>query len=134
MKRKAKEQIAGGLSDIQAAIEDLDEGIPDSVRQTIGPTAETADADVPKPKSSVKSNKIGEGKGVTLSNAQRKRALWVLPQRSGHTQLTYFPATLRQMEQLRHPLILSNPEFSTNPFQTIRTHAQNTLLKHQVPI
>ncbi|KAJ7786436.1 ribosome biogenesis protein SLX9-domain-containing protein [Mycena metata] len=33
-----------------------------------------------------------------------------------------------QMEKLRHPLILANAEFSSNPFQTIRTHAQNTLL------
>ena len=34
-----------------------------------------------------------------------------------------------ELERLRHPLILQNPEFSANPFQTIRIHAQNTLLK-----
>lgn len=36
----------------------------------------------------------------------------------------------RKIERLRHPLILSNPQFGSNPFQTIRTHAQNTLIKH----
>lgn len=28
-------------------------------------------------------------------------------------------------------MILSNPAFASNPFETIRTHAQNTLLKHE---
>lgn len=35
----------------------------------------------------------------------------------------------RELEKLRQPLILSNPQYSSNPFQTIRTHAQNTLVK-----
>ena len=30
-------------------------------------------------------------------------------------------------------MILATPEFTANPFQTIRTHAQNTLLQHQPP-
>jgi len=58
-----------------------------------------------------KSGKIGEGKGVPLSAAQRKRAL--------------------QLEQTRQPFVLSNPTYASNPFQVIRTHAQNTLVKHQ---
>ncbi|OBZ80039.1 hypothetical protein A0H81_00893 [Grifola frondosa] len=65
------------------------------------------------PKAKPKPGQIGEGKGVPLSKAQRKRAL--------------------QVERMRVPMILSNPEFTLNPFQTIRTHAQNTLLKHQPP-
>ena len=36
--------------------------------------------------------------------------------------------TFRELERLRHPLILANPDFTSNPFQTIRTHAQNTLI------
>lgn len=35
----------------------------------------------------------------------------------------------RELEKLRQPLILSNPQYSSNPFQTIRTHALNTLVK-----
>ncbi|KAG2159977.1 ribosome biogenesis protein SLX9-domain-containing protein [Suillus bovinus] len=56
-----------------------------------------------------KTLQIGEGKGIPLSKNQRKRAL--------------------ELEKLRQPLILSNPLYSSNPFQTIRTHAQNTLVK-----
>ena len=48
--------------------------------------------------------------------------------------LLTFPSTHgRAAERLRVPMILSNPEFSSNPFETIRKHAQNTLLKHEVP-
>jgi ribosome biogenesis protein SLX9 len=36
----------------------------------------------------------------------------------------------RELERFRHPLILQNPEFSANPFETIQIHAKNTLLKH----
>ena len=39
----------------------------------------------------------------------------------------------RQVERMRIPMILATPEFAANPFQTIRTHAQNTLLKHEPP-
>ncbi|KII93528.1 hypothetical protein PLICRDRAFT_35748 [Plicaturopsis crispa FD-325 SS-3] len=103
LKRKAKEQIAGGLADMQSALlavekGDADEEGDDDAAQDTKPP--------PKPVP----GQIGEGKSEPLSKAQRKRAL--------------------QMERLRHPLILANPEFASNPFQTIRTHAQNTLLKH----
>ena len=37
------------------------------------------------------------------------------------------------MERLRAPMILANPDYASNPFQTIRTHARNTLLKHELP-
>ncbi|KAH8102491.1 ribosome biogenesis protein SLX9-domain-containing protein [Cristinia sonorae] len=114
MKRKAKEQVAGGLSEIHAAITALDDGSADHLpvaRESGGPNTEGAAQTQQAPKH--KSGQIGEGKGATLSKAQRKRAL--------------------QTERLRMPLIRSNPAFSTNPFQTIRTHAQNTLVKHQVP-
>ncbi|KAJ7925895.1 ribosome biogenesis protein SLX9-domain-containing protein [Mycena leptocephala] len=99
MKRKAKEQLGGGLDDIQHAL--AAESLAQTASEEVQPKQKK-----PKPKP----GQIGEGKGAPLSKAQRQRAL--------------------QMEKLRHPLILGNAEFSSNPFQTIRTHAQNTLLKH----
>jgi len=101
VKRKAKEQLAGNMDDLQTALASLDEDIvpPEST-------------DKPPPSSGeVKSKaigKIGKGTSSTLSKAQRKRLL--------------------DLERLRHPLIIANPDFSSNPFQTIRTHAQNTLI------
>ncbi|KAI9457731.1 ribosome biogenesis protein SLX9-domain-containing protein [Russula earlei] len=53
---------------------------------------------------------IGEGRGNPLSRSQRRRAL--------------------KAERFRQPLIRSNPEFAANPFATIQTHAQNTLVPH----
>jgi len=70
---------------------------------------QVADGLHPKPKP----GQIGEGKGVPLKQNQRKRAL--------------------EMERLRAPMILANPDYASNPFQTIRTHAKNTLLKHEHP-
>ncbi|KAH9982425.1 ribosome biogenesis protein SLX9-domain-containing protein [Lactifluus volemus] len=56
---------------------------------------------------------IGEGKGTPLSRSQRRRVL--------------------KAERFRQPLILANPEFAANPFETIRTHARNTLIPQQPP-
>ncbi|EDR15640.1 uncharacterized protein LACBIDRAFT_300761 [Laccaria bicolor S238N-H82] len=109
LKRKAKEQIAGGLSQMQTAIAALEKD-DDPTKQ---PTEVDQSAGGPKAKRNTKRSMIGEGKGSTLSKSQRKRAL--------------------ELERLRHPLILQNPEFSSSPFETIRIHAQNTLLQHQVP-
>ncbi|KAG9104353.1 hypothetical protein FRC06_003399 [Ceratobasidium sp. 370] len=53
---------------------------------------------------------MGEGKGVTLSKKQRQKAL--------------------ELERLRQPAIMQNPEFKSNPFAAIRTHAKNSLLSH----
>ncbi|KAG7099322.1 hypothetical protein E1B28_001180 [Marasmius oreades] len=111
VKRKAREQLANGLSDLQTALDSLDSsevkvptppGHPKpSIQSTSEPTLKTI------------SGQIGEGKGATLSGQQRKRVF--------------------QTERMRHPLILSNSHFSSNPFQTIRTHAENTLVKHSPP-
>ncbi|KAI0734572.1 ribosome biogenesis protein SLX9-domain-containing protein [Fomitopsis betulina] len=108
LKRKAKEQVAGGLSDMQAAIEELDDEMPPAVVQS---SAKEDEEQTSKPsKARATPGVIGEGKGAPLSKNQRKRAL--------------------QLEKARIPMILSNPAFASNPFETIRTHAQNTLLKH----
>ncbi|KAK7064132.1 ribosome biogenesis protein SLX9-domain-containing protein [Favolaschia claudopus] len=110
LKRKAKEQLAGGdLDAIQMALAAVDDD--QDASESLQPqdsTPVTQEGSAKKPKA--KPGQIGEGKGATLSKAQRKRAL--------------------ELEKLRHPLILANPEYSSNPFQTIRTHAQNTLLQH----
>ncbi|KAL1951676.1 hypothetical protein VTO73DRAFT_825 [Trametes versicolor] len=114
LKRKAKEQVAGGMSDIQAAIFAVEDDIPTAVQNTIAADEEEADGtDEPKAKANPKAGQIGEGKGAPLSKNQRKRAL--------------------QLERMRIPLILSTPEYAANPFQTIRTHAKNTLVKHEPP-
>jgi len=104
LKRKAKEQVAGGLDDIQAAISFIAGDPPAGTEGTTG----TAVVDSrPKP------GQIGEGKSAPLSKSQRKRAL--------------------RTERLRVPMILSNPDFAANPFKTIRTHAQNTLVERKIP-
>ncbi|KAL1707063.1 ribosome biogenesis protein SLX9-domain-containing protein [Schizophyllum commune] len=133
LKRKAREQLASGLGEIQAVVDALEDAQPDvqtiaeagagtggagagSGKQvaTNDPTAmDTTTSDEPKKKRKQKAGIIGEGRKEPLSKAQRKRAL--------------------QAEKMRHPLILSNPSFAANPFKTIRTHAENTLEKHQAP-
>ncbi|RPD81976.1 hypothetical protein L226DRAFT_528186 [Lentinus tigrinus ALCF2SS1-7] len=116
LKRKAREQVAGGMSDIQAAISAVEDAIPVAVQNSVVADldAEAGGPDVSQPKRvKPKPGQIGEGKGAPLTKNQRKRAL--------------------QVERMRIPLILATPEFAANPFQTIRTHAQNTLLKHEPP-
>ncbi|KAI0331942.1 hypothetical protein GY45DRAFT_1344944 [Cubamyces sp. BRFM 1775] len=113
LKRKAKEQVAGGMGDIKAAISAVEDDIPVAAMNSIADEDGTDATEGPKPKSKPKPGQIGEGKGAPLSKNQRKRAL--------------------QLERMRIPLILATPEFSANPFQTIRTHAQNTLVKHEPP-
>jgi len=102
LKHPAKEQFASGFGDIQAVITSLDGDMPQGATQ--------AAINSSRKKGVAVMGKIGEGRNATLSKAQRKHTL--------------------QTEQLRHPLILSNAEFASNPFSTIRTHAQNTLVKH----
>ncbi|TDL28377.1 hypothetical protein BD410DRAFT_759554 [Rickenella mellea] len=110
LKRKAKEEIGGGLSDIGLVLDTFDPSIPADESAVLGTSDDTTKAEALKQASKARPGQIGAGKAATLSNTQRKRAM--------------------QMEKLRHPLILTTPEFAANPFQTIRTHAQNTLIKH----
>ncbi|KAJ7293691.1 ribosome biogenesis protein SLX9-domain-containing protein [Mycena rebaudengoi] len=111
-KRRAKEQIAGGLDDMQLALAAVEDEAADAEAQDSMPAATDDSAPIaqPKKKAKPKPGQIGEGKGAPLSRSQRQRAL--------------------ELEKLRHPLILANSDFSSNPFQTIRTHAQNTLVQH----
>uniref|UniRef100_A0A0W0G2K9 Ribosome biogenesis protein SLX9 n=1 Tax=Moniliophthora roreri TaxID=221103 RepID=A0A0W0G2K9_MONRR len=131
MKRKAREQIANGLDDMQNAIASLDGGHETPSKTDHVRDESSVESERPSSKIKAKPGQIGEGKGATLPTQQRKRILQV-------TATFWVPLNLtiispRQAERLRHPLILQNPQFSTNPFQTIRTHAQNTLVKHAPP-
>ncbi|KAI6136732.1 ribosome biogenesis protein SLX9-domain-containing protein [Pisolithus sp. B1] len=102
--KKTREQVGGGMADVDLALSALQEENP-SLEPAKGSDSVT-------PSSTVKqtvTGRIGKGKGVPLTKAQRKRTL--------------------QVENLRHPLILSDPQFASNPFETIRIHAQNTLEK-----
>jgi len=103
LKKKVKEQVGGGLDAIQAALSTLD-GDDDNKERIAQVVDESAHQKV-KPIQ----GQIGRGKGAPLKYHQRKQAL--------------------KMERLRAPMILANPDYASNPFQTIRTHAQNTLLK-----
>ncbi|KAG8219904.1 ribosome biogenesis protein SLX9-domain-containing protein [Butyriboletus roseoflavus] len=102
--RKQREQLGGGLGSIEAVISALEE-------KEISPPAEAQSSATSqqRPQARARAELIGEGKGVPLTKAQRKHVL--------------------EMERLRHPLILKNPQYASNPFQTIRTHVQNTLEK-----
>ncbi|KAL1749093.1 ribosome biogenesis protein SLX9-domain-containing protein [Schizophyllum fasciatum] len=116
LKRKAREQLASGMGEMQAVVDALEDAQP--APQTIADQQQPEEAhdtttDEAKKKRKPKAGIIGEGRSEPLSKAQRKRAL--------------------QAEKMRHPLILSNPSFAENPFKTIRTHAENTLEKHQPP-
>ncbi|PIL31636.1 hypothetical protein GSI_06338 [Ganoderma sinense ZZ0214-1] len=113
LKRRAREQVAGGMSEIKAAISALEDGNPETIQNSVPTDDAGADAASRPQKARPKPGQIGEGKGVPLSKSQRKRTL--------------------QVERMRIPMILATPEFAANPFQTIRTHAQNSLLKHEPP-
>ncbi|XP_006454427.1 hypothetical protein AGABI2DRAFT_61007, partial [Agaricus bisporus var. bisporus H97] len=118
-KRKAKEQLVGDLNEMQTILSTIaaaEDNASDEPVKTHGKDPNLMDADQkPEVKSKPQNRgaKIGEGKAAPLSKNQRQRAL--------------------QLERFRQPLIRSNPEFANNPFQTIRTHAQNTLIKHRTP-
>ncbi|KAI0271336.1 ribosome biogenesis protein SLX9-domain-containing protein [Gloeopeniophorella convolvens] len=114
LKRKEKEQLTGDLSVLRSVLssvesgarpagEEADDGAP--AQDGAGPS--TAPAQPPP-----RPGQIGEGKGAPLKRSQRKRAL--------------------KAEQFRQPLILATPEFAANPFETIRTHARNTLVAHKL--
>ena len=74
MKRKAKEQLAGNMDDLQTALASLDEvALPEKP----SPSIPVNSVEV-KPKTGSSIGKIGKGTSSTLSKAQRKRLLWVL--------------------------------------------------------
>jgi len=108
LKRKAKEVLVTDFKDIGAVLSAMSEELQ---TETVATADSTLQGERPRPKQIP--GKIGEGKDVPLTTAQRKKALHI--------------------ERIRQPLIRTNATFSSNPFETIRLHAQNTLIKHEKP-
>ncbi|KAG8728880.1 hypothetical protein FRC12_021428, partial [Ceratobasidium sp. 428] len=100
LKRKAKSELSTDLASVEKVLRKLAPEISTAASVQHEPTTQPT-----KPV-----GLMGEGKGVTLSKKQRQRAL--------------------ELERLRQPAIMQNPEFKNNPFAAIRIHAQNSLLPH----
>lgn len=75
MKRKAKEDIAGGLSDIQTALFALEETFAEDSQAQANDLPYNSAPSLKS--SSSKASQIGQGKNVPLSKNQRKRTLSV---------------------------------------------------------
>ena len=117
-----------------------------TVAATINPSFEsecapdTPDTEAPSPPTRL--GQIGQGKGTPLTRSQRRRALCVnlfifflIFENEVIGAIFFFWAQYwpyRKAERFRQPLIRADPSFATNPFGTIRTHAQNTLVRHDV--
>ncbi|KAF8591894.1 hypothetical protein K439DRAFT_1379552 [Ramaria rubella] len=106
LKRRAKEDLSTDLAAVGEAIAAVE------TRDSSGRLPDQAMSGTHESKPETRPGQIGERKHGSLTRNQRKRAL--------------------QMENLRHKLIMANTDFSSNPFRTIRTHAENTLVKHKV--
>ena len=128
LKRKAKEELAGGgLSDIRSAIAAVESNEEDLAGKAL---AETSKNDTSKPPAETQNvGLIGEGKGAPLSQTKRKNALYV-PCSKKRIPLTL---SVSKLERMRHHMVIANSDFKANPFHAIRTHAQNTLVKHTTP-
>ena len=77
MKRKAREQLANGLNDIQSALNSLEDS-ETKLTKVSESSVERGDEEptqTGKLASKMKPGQIGEGKSVTLSKQQRKRVL-----------------------------------------------------------
>ncbi|KAN0135749.1 Ribosome biogenesis protein SLX9 domain containing protein [Lactarius tabidus] len=129
LKRKERERLAGsGMESLKTALPSITSsksagedpgGMTTSAKSTAatstGPSAESEcapapDTEAPSPPTP-RLGQIGQGKGTPLTRSQRRRAL--------------------KAERFRQPLIRADPSFTANPFGTIRTHAQNTLVPRQ---
>lgn len=135
------------MHEIKAAICSLEDEMPEAIQNSV-PADDDAGADAASrpQKARPKPGQIGKGKGAPLSKNQRKRVLYVsdacyrsvcdalfirICMRGMRRSLRH-PFS-RQVERMRIPMILATPEFAANPFQAVRTHAQNSLLKHEPP-
>lgn len=129
LKRKAKEELAGGsLSDIQSAIAAVESDQKSLARETLAEPSKNANPSK-LPAKTPNTGLIGEGKRAPLSQTKRKNALCV-PGSNWRILLTQYT---RKLERMRHSAIIVNSDFKANPFHAIRTHAQNTLVKHTTP-
>ncbi|KAJ1307497.1 hypothetical protein OPQ81_001596 [Rhizoctonia solani] len=106
LKRKQKAALSTDLESVQKALNTIAEGM---LLPAAEPNGNPEDSQAIRPKQV--SGMIGEGKGVSLTKQQRKRAL--------------------ELERLRQPVIMTNSDYRKNPFDAIRKHAQNSLLSHE---
>jgi ribosome biogenesis protein SLX9 len=129
LKRKAKEELAGGsLSDIQSAIAVVEFNEKTLASETfVKPSKNVNPSKLPA--KTPGAGLIGEGKGVPLSQTKRKNALYV----PYSNQRILLNPCVRKLERMRHSKVIANSDFKANPFHVIRTHAQNTLVKHTAP-
>ena len=108
----------------------------------LDPKSESGDALVPDPAAPspppTRLGQIGQGQDTPLTRSQRRRALWVifffplhplfLEKRDDRCFFFFLSWPHRKAVRFRQPLIRADPAFAANPFGTIRTHAQNTLV------
>ncbi|KAH7341805.1 ribosome biogenesis protein SLX9-domain-containing protein [Rhizoctonia solani] len=106
LKRKQKTTLSTDLQSVQNVLNTIAEDILPAVGESKY-NPESHHTIRPKQAPGI----IGEGKGVTLTKQQRKRAL--------------------ELEQLRQSAIMTNSDYRKNPFDAIRRHAQNSLLSHE---
>ncbi|CAE6435203.1 hypothetical protein ACGC1H_002858 [Rhizoctonia solani] len=108
LKRKQKTTLSADLQSVQKALDTIAQDVLPSTAESYG-HSEGRDPTRPNQTPGM----IGEGKGVTLTKQQRKRAL--------------------ELERLRQSVIMTNSNYRKNPFDAIRKHAQNSLLTHEIP-
>ncbi|KAI0034285.1 ribosome biogenesis protein SLX9-domain-containing protein, partial [Vararia minispora EC-137] len=113
LKRKERDQLASGsLTDLAAALAKVD--APATGPSVLASSSEKKDTlSGAEPVQKAQPGQIGAGKSAPLKVSKRKQAL--------------------RVEQFRMPQILANPAFASSPFETIRTHAKNTLVQHKPP-
>ena len=75
LKRKEKGQLVTGMDDLGAALDEIEPSADSAFEDQPGITSARRREDRDTVKQRVKPGQIGEGKGATLSKAQRKRAL-----------------------------------------------------------
>ena len=78
LKRKAKDQLASGLQDVALALPDVEQDTIDDeqIGKEHSHVTQPDSSETPKPpRRKRKAGMIGEGKGVPLSEKQRKRVL-----------------------------------------------------------
>jgi len=101
LKRKAKEELAGGgLASLAAQLSE------DAPQESAEPQHTQSRRNKPK-SAPAADGKIGQGKGKTLKEDQRRKQI--------ATNRTHLQA------------VLQNPAFKANPFAAIRLHAANSL-------
>ncbi|EJT48909.1 hypothetical protein A1Q1_02004 [Trichosporon asahii var. asahii CBS 2479] len=106
-KRKAKQQLAGGMGSVAAALVDLaPELAPEPEVETKTPKEKQQAADDAKRRKE-EDGKIGQGSKRTMREKQRRKQI--------------------SAAAVRIPAVMQHPSFRANPWATIREHAGNTL-------